>query len=412
MKMLVALALLLVTSASPEIRYFRYERPVPPPPRAGQSCLALDAGIYAHAAPQLSDLRLYRDGTESAYAINMSAPEDTAEKSIAPLNKGRSGAQTVLDAALPEGRYSDLQLAVAARDFIATVTVTGSQSQDAKPGTTLGSFTIFDLTRQKLGRSTVLHLPDSDFRYLHFRIAGPLTAENITGLSIERRPTEQPHFVAVEESAHIVQKGKVSVLEFTVPAHVPVDRFAITPAAAPALFSRDVTLSVAPAAPAENSSSPLTASGSLLRLHTVQNGHRIDEERLALDAPRAEFDTPSKWTVTIDNGDDAPLALQSARLDMLERVLCFDAVAGAHYTLYYGDPALAAPRYDYATLFALEANAPRLSAGPEQVNAAWQQRPDTRPFTEKYPALLWIALIAVVALLAFIALGSAKRAAP
>ena len=96
---------------------------------------------------------------------------------------------------------------------------------------------------------------------------------------------------------------------------------------------------------------------------------------------------------------------------MIERSLCFDATAAAAYTLYFGDPALASPRYDYATLFAHEPNAAKAALGPEQPNPTWHPRPDPRPFTERHPALLWIALIAVVALLGAIALRSARRPA-
>jgi hypothetical protein len=140
----------------------------------------------------------------------------------------------------------------------------------------------------------------------------------------------------------------------------------------------------------------------------VQNGTRIAEERLTIDAPGMEFGTASKWKVTIDNGDDRPLALQSVRLEMLERSLCFDAAAGGQYMLYYGDPVLDSPRYDYARLFAAQANAPQAAAGPEQLNVAFHSRPDQRPFTEKHPSLLWIALVAVVLLLGVIAMRSAK----
>jgi hypothetical protein len=153
------------------------------------------------------------------------------------------------------------------------------------------------------------------------------------------------------------------------------------------------------------------ASGNLLRVHSDQSGHRIDEERLAIDAPLVDFDTPAKWTVTIDNGDDAPLTLASVRLQMLERTLCFEAAANTSYTLYYGDAALAAPRYDYATLFVAQANASPATAGTGQPNPAYQSRPDERPFTEKHPVLLWVALIAVIVLLGIIALRSAKRPA-
>jgi hypothetical protein len=121
-----------------------------------------------------------------------------------------------------------------------------------------------------------------------------------------------------------------------------------------------------------------------------------------------DFSTPSKWTISIENGDDAPLKLESVRLEMLERNLCFEAQGNGSYLLMYGDPALAAPRYDYATLFTPQANASQIAAGPEQPNPIYKPRPDARPFTEKHPALLWIALAVVIALLGAIALRSAK----
>jgi hypothetical protein len=46
--------------------------------------------------------------------------------------------------------------------------------------------------------------------------------------------------------------------------------------------------------------------------------------------------------------------------------------------------------------------------GAEMANAAYQPRPDERPFTEKHPALLWAALIVVIALLGAVALRSFK----
>jgi hypothetical protein len=414
MKLASCVLLFAVAGASPEIRYFRYERPVQTVPQAsGQSCIVLDAEIFAHAAPQLADLRLYRDGVETPYVVRMDTPAEGAEKSIAPLNVGVRGRQTVFDAELPDAHYSDLQLDLAAQNFIATVTVSGSRAKTGSAETRLGSYTIFDLTRQKLGRSTVLHLPESDFRFLHFSITGPISPEKITGLSVERMPATQSPYSTVAESSLVMQKGHDSVLEFTVPAHVPVDRIAFTPGAAPALFSRDVSISISPvttSSAAQDTRPPqtVTSTANLLRVHSMQNGQRIDEERLAIDAPAADFSTPAKWTVTIDNGDDAPLKLESVRLQMAQRTLCFEAAATSRYTLFYGDPALQAPHYDYATLFAPQADASLAASGPERPNPAYQSRPDARPFTEKHPALLWVALIAVIALLAGIALRSAK----
>jgi hypothetical protein len=417
MNLRAVLALAVLAATTPEIGYFRYQRPVANlPQQAGQTCVAIDGGVFAHAAPGLADLRLYRDQTETPYALHVAAAVEGAEKSISVLNLGQRAGQIAFDAAMPEGHYSDVALTVGAQDFIATVTVMGSQAETGGAETKLGAFTIFDLTKQKLGRSTVLHLPDSDFRYLHFQVAGPLRPENITGLNVGRLPAGQPKYVTVSESASVTQAGHDSGVEFTVPANVPVDRIVFAPAGEPVNFSRDVNVMVtqAGAVPASETEGPreLAAnSGNLLRIHSVQSGQKIEEERLTLDAPGSGFAAQSKWKITIDNGDDRPLALSSVRLEMLERNLCFDAAADAAYTLYYGDAELAAPRYDYARLFAYDPSAPRATVGAEQMNAAFHARPDPRPFTERHPTLLWVALIVVIGLLGLIALRSAKRPA-
>jgi hypothetical protein len=415
MKAGASLLLLAVMAASPEIRYFHYERPVENlPAQQGQACLVLDEGIFMRSAAGLADLRLYRDGIETPFAIRVAAPAVAAQGFIEPLDKGVRGGQTVFAAELPDGHYSDVQLAVSAHDFIATVEVSGSEAQNGGAETKLGSYTIFDLSKQRLGRSTVLHLPESDFRYLHFRIVGPLIPENVMGLSVVPLPASQPRYRTIAATAQIAQKGHNTVFTFTVPARVPVDRVLFTPGAQPVLFSRDVSVKVEPVQKeqaADEARYPQTAAGSgnLLRVHTVENGHHIDEERLTIDAPRAEFEKAAKWTVTIDNGDDAPLKVESVHLQMLERDLCFETAGSGNYALYYGDAALSAPRYDYATLFALQPDAAKATSGAELENASFEPRPDQRAFTERHPALLWAALVLVILLLGAIALSSVKR---
>ena len=416
--MKVLAALVLLAAASPEIRYFRYERPIQnTPQQARQTCLALDPALFAHASPGLADLRLYRDSTETPYLIQMSAPSaPSSELNIEPLNLGERGGQTVFDAAMPSGSYSDLALKVTGRDFIATVTVTGSQQQTG-PATKIGDYTIFDLTRQRLGRSTVLHLPTSDFRYLHFRISGSLRPENVGGLSVAPLPAGQPAYTVVAESAQVTQKDHTSIIEFTVPAHVPVDRVVFVAGTTPANFSRDVTVEAQPivqpsAGDSAEPPAPVSSSGNLLRVHTVQDDRRIDLEHLDVETPQARFDSPSRWLITIDNGDNAPLVPASVRLEMVKRSLCFESARGA-YTLYYDDSKLSPPRYDVGQFLVVRpADAAQATTGPEQPNLAYQARPDDRPFTEKHPALLWFALGLVVAVLGAIAFRTARTTGP
>jgi len=416
MKLAAGLLLLLAAAPSAEIRYFRYQRPITPATQGllpSQTCFPLDAGVFSHAAPQLNDLRLYRDAAETPYVIRVAAAAQTDEKPVPLLNLGERAGQTVFDTAMPESKYGDLQLDVSAQNFIATISVSGSQSQNGGSETKVGSYTIFDLSNQKLGRSTILHLPESDFRYLHFSVSGPLVPKDFTGLITLRSSVSEPKYETVAESQHATRKDHSSVIEFIVPAHTPVDRVLFTPGAEPANFSRDVRVDISPVSgnPAKDASAlpqTFSSSGTLLRIHSGQSGHRLDAERLAIETSAGYADTPSKWIVTVDNGDDAPITIKSVRLQMLQRNLCFDAVNGVHYTLFYGDATLAAPHYDYASLFVPQVNASHTTAGPEQENAAYQSRPDLRPFTEKHPALLWIALIAVIVLLGVIALRSLR----
>lgn len=423
MRLFAALLLLAIAAPTPEIRYFRYQRPVQVRAQtARQACFVVDPAIFAHAAPHLADLRLYRSTTETPFVLQLAAPARSTERQIPPLNLGRRAGQTVFDAAMPQGRYSDVEVGIVGRDFIASVTVSGSQNQSAAQ-TRLGSYTVFDLTRQKLGRSTVVHLPESDFPYLHFRIAGPIAPDNVSGLSITHLPASQPKYVTVAASSQIGLKGRDTMVEFQVPRNTPVDRVVFVPGVQPASFSRDVKISVSPitgrpAIDTAEPAQPVTSLGNLLRVHQVQEGHHLDEERLSLSPPSldppwnaasAAVDASATWTVTIENGDDVPIQFNSVRLEMLERTICFEAAPAAAYALYYGDSALAPPRYDYAQLFQQEANPTQAQAGAEQSNPAYQPRPDARPFTERHPALLWVALAFAIGMLGLVALRSARQ---
>jgi hypothetical protein len=102
---------------------------------------------------------------------------------------------------------------------------------------------------------------------------------------------------------------------------------------------------------------------------------------------------------------------QSARLQQYEHRLYFDAQAAGQLTLYYGDQDLDAPVYDYAKLFQMEKNAAAAQLGAEQMNSAYSGRPDTRPWTERHPAVLWIVIIGAVAVLGVVALRSMKTQA-
>ena len=96
--------------------------------------------------------------------------------------------------------------------------------------------------------------------------------------------------------------------------------------------------------------------------------------------------------------------------EQYERRIYSDSDSDAQPRLYYGDEKLAAPVYDYAKLFEKAANAGQVHMGIEEANAAYTGRPDDRPWSERHPAVLWVAIIVAVTILGSIALRSMRAA--
>src|SRR5207249_9924439 len=105
-----------------------------------------------------------------------------------------------------------------------------------------------------------------------------------------------------------------------------------------------------------------------------------------------------------------PLAISGAHLQSYERRVYFTASSNSP-RLYYGDEKLDAPVYDYAKLFQKEAKAVHASLGSEQANSSYKERPDERPWSERHPIVLWIAIIGAVMILGALALRSMRAAA-
>lgn len=415
-------ALLLAAAPAAEMRYFAYERPLTEKTHlAGQSCAALDAAVFAHSLPELADMRVYRGEDETPYVLRKAEEELPATSNLTLLNLGMRDGRVVFDVAMPEGRYSDVELNLdqgagdqrPGKDFLETVTVTGSD-REGTAGTKLGDYTIFNLSGQQLGQSTVLHLPESDFRYLHFSVVGPLEAKSFIGASTQRRPVQQTRYVTVAIATEAVRKGADTVFSLPVTRGVPVDRLVVEPGARPAEFSRDVTVRAEARGTANGTGGvhamePFVEGERLLRVHRVVNGRRIDEEQLAFALRIGALPEGASVKVSIHNGSDAPIAVKSVQLEMVERDLCFDAAAGGSYVLYYGDVALERPAYDYARLFALDTAALRVDLGAEMKNPTHVARPDARPFTERNRWLLWVGLVVVVGILGMVAMRTAKN---
>ena len=412
--MKIAAALLAaVIVAGPAIPYFKYQRPVQAQP-GGQRYVVVDEQIWKNARPDLGDLRLYSGQQEVPYALTVErGRRESDSRDVSVLQQSVVGGKTqFLIDMTGVAEYDHIDLKLATKNFVAHARVEGQEDLHGKNWALLGESILYDLSKENLGGNSVLRLPLSTYKYLRVTIDGPVKPDEILGASSEFRqeqkavwrdvggaPTvaEMPMSAARNDSSR--RSGKATVLTFAVAEKVPLDR---------------VTLEIDPAQPNFRRSVQITSdkddyvgSGEIDRVHMVRSGQKIDSDNYDVS-----FSAVGRKTikVIIDNGDDPPLKIKSARLQQLEHRLYFDAPASGPLTLYYGDEKLDPPVYDYAKLFLLAKDAAPAQLGAEQANAAYTGRPDERPWTERHPAVLWSAIVAAVLILGAIALRSMKTA--
>ncbi|MGC2741720.1 MAG: DUF3999 family protein [Candidatus Angelobacter sp.] len=409
-----AVLLAAIIFAGPSIPYFKYQRPVQAQP-GGQRFVAVDEQIWKNARRDLGDLRLYSGQQEIPYALMVErGSRENDNKDVSVLQQSVAGGKTqfLIDMKdVPEYDHIDLKLTT--KNFVAHARVEGQDDLHGKQWALLADSILYDLSKENLGANSMLRLPLSTYKYLRITIDGPVKPTDILGASSEFRQEQKavwrnvggaPAMAELPASAargHSSRRnGKATVLSFAVPENVPVDR---------------VTLDIDPAQPNFRRSVQVTGdkddyigSGEIDRVHMVRQGKKIDSDDYDVSFSEVGH---KEIKVTIDNGDDPPLKIKSARLQQLEHRLYFDPPASGPLTLYYGDEKLDPPVYDYAKLFLLAKDAAPAQLGAEQANAAYTGRPDERPWTERHPAVLWIAILAAVLILGAIALRSMKTAA-
>jgi hypothetical protein len=407
--------------AAADPQFLRYQRTVTIPSSTvpsgpGQSCAVIDPQIFPHAAPSLKDLRLYQSGHEVPYAITLSVPQQPDSDTARVRNLGLRGRNIVFDVEMPNRPYTEITLDLAGQDFLATATVSGTRDPNYSNQTRLGEFTLFDLTSQHLSRNTTLHLQETSLPYLHIELsASPATGnraftatpEMVQGVTVPPSREAQSLYTTAATATTITRRGRQSVATFALPERIPVERVSFDLAATyKANFSRDVRIMDRPEG--ANSVSESLA-GTILRVHLTQAGREIRQEQLSVPATLgSNMQSAATVEVVVDNGDDTPLPIAAVRLEMRQRKICFDVSGMQPLTLFYGDPALTAPQYDYSRLFTPSDAMQAAQLGPEQLNPGYRERPDARPFTDRHPHLLWIVLLVVMCILAIVAIRSSK----
>jgi hypothetical protein len=407
---LIALALGATTPA------FHYERPVQPSAApAPETCAVLPLDLLEHAAPMLQDLRVIAGDREIAYQVRTSSDAD--EQVARPeqiLNLGERNGAVSFDVEMTEPSYSRVLLKMARSHFSVLVHVTGVD-HPGEAGVAFPEIAYSSDTPEDEPQIKRITLPESNFRYLHFEIQtlalDPVTPQDIAGVDVLTRSKEPPRYVQIAVAKAPEQKPHESVYTFAVPANAPVERLIFASDDPAAVFSRTADLErwkgEAPANEEVRRRQASLQSEGIRLAHSPPVKGPAASDSGTIDVALGAVPYPSTVLLTVQNGDDAPLALHGIALQMRERQVCFLRKANTSYMLRYGDPSLGPPRYDLSPIEAAAMSASVSTLGTERTLAP--AAASERPFTERHPMLLWIALILVVGTLGFVALRSARR---
>jgi hypothetical protein len=328
-----------------------------------------------------------------------------SEQEARMFNLGRVGEHTqfIIDAGASEYNQITLKLSPGAQNFIAKVRLWGADEfAGTAKWTDLGTHTIYDFSREKLGSSHTVSLPDSRFKFLRVRIDG-LTPENIKGVTVATTLDHEAQWTELRAATALQNRGRETGVTLDVGDKTPVEKIVFTVPKAEKNFYR--TLNVSCLDPENHES--YASSDAVSRVYLTRDGNTVDSEHMAVSLPDTRA---SRFRLSVDNGDDPPLKIEKVSAMQVQRRIYFDPKGANKLTLYYGDPKLNAPVYDYAKLFQEQRDAARAEVGPGMHNAAYTGRPDERPWTERHGWILWAALVAVVLGLGAVALKSFKRA--
>jgi hypothetical protein len=384
----LAAVLAAATPGGVDETQFRWERELDAPPET-RIAFEPDGPMVEHARLGLADLRVVdARGRQTPWRIREQQGDDRLVAAQV-LNSGTEGGEAValLDFG-PERVVRDrIQLDVPARPFVGRAEVLGSD--DRETFTRLSATSIYDVRGATRAVSTAVVFPPSDFRYYRVRASG---VSEIRGATAVGSPAKA-RLVERQATVDVGQEERRTVVTATLPfrnIRVHELRFRTTTPA----FDRPIDVEGS-----MDGESWFPAGGGRL--------YRFGGERLTSVPVHSRY---RHLRITVDNGDDAPLAGLRVRLLGYRQLVELAPGGEPPYRVLYG-ARLSRPDYDFMTL--PERGEPRrVVLGPERENPAWEPPGDTRSFVERHPRLLDAALAVAAAVVLGAGLLALRRRRP
>ena len=382
-------ALAAPTPPEPAIAYFNKFRDVHIAQADRQNFFVVDAELWKHSREDLGDLRLYDGQLPVQYFLSeQRAGVSSEEMEARILNIGKVEGHTEFDLDVEKlATYDRIRLRLDAKDFVATASISGANTLGEKLSTELPPSTLYDFTSEHLGSNFVLKLPASSFRYLHVKLSRGILPQQLKGATVSNLREQQASWTNAGSCSSPQQKQRTTQIVCEVPPRVPLDRIVFQVAPTQVNFRRSVSLL--------DTRGIQESSGEISRVRVNHAGTVVNTEEMAISAGGH----PGQIIISVDNGDNPPLAIVGVQPLSLERRVYFEPQGKTSFKLYYSDEKLSAPVYDYARFFHLEGAVAEAQLGAGAQNPQYTGRPDDHPWSERHMGILWAAMIlAVIAL--------------
>ena len=388
--------------------------------------LILGKDVFAHARPDLADLRLYdTTGKTIPYALRIRRPQSLREKVLTTeFNRAEPDdgpSELTLDLNRDDIQYNEIKIVTSGKNFRRAVEVDGSE--DAKTWRRLvsGNLLRYEQESQKIDLDS-LTFADSRFRYLRVRIhpdPKPVTinqdlgrfrisevnvlrhvedpGERVTqtGTLLSREPTR---IYGVPGSSWIIELGG---------NNVPCDRIEVE--VADSEFARDIQVS------AEFPNGPLgqlTFSPIALTNDTTLWQRKPGESKRPLTAS-FQFEVQTRrLKLHVTDHRNPPLSIRAVRFSAPARQVVFarPASEAGEPQLFFGNPNAELPNYDFARNLPEKLTPPparsELKAAASNPNFV----PPPQPFTERFPWLIYVVLSSVSVVLAGVIVSLSRAA--
>ena len=311
---LLFIAFAAADTSEPAIAYFSNVREVHVTQPDRQNFFVVDEEIWNHSRSDLGDLRLYKGDSPVQYFLSEQRAGISSEEVPAKiLNLGSVAGHTEFDLdAEGLSTYDRIRMRLDAKDFVISASIAGANTPGGKPATTLAPSTLYDFTSQQLGSNFVLKLPPSSFRYIHVKLSSGILPQQIKGAAIFNLREQQASWTRAGSCSAPQQKQRTTVIVCAIPLKVPLDRIAFQVAPGQVNFRRTISI-LDPKGIQE-------ASGEINRVRINRAGTLVNTEELAIRVGGHS----GQFTLSIDNGDNPPLAILEVQPLSLERRIYFD----------------------------------------------------------------------------------------